>query len=166
MSRVILVFLALAGFQPPVQIPPPDAKTQAAVRFAQQTVLKALDYSQGDRRSLVDAQEDFTPDGWREFMKWMEEWIDDKGAPLSSSRFMPSGDPVIADRDSGRIHLTIPGTLQQKRSNSSTTYRVMIDVRLTGEPPRIAHMEARIQVRPRATTETRPPKAVSWIEDR
>jgi hypothetical protein len=109
--------------------------------FAQKAVVLALDYKQGDRESLMDAQEDFTAAGWSEFMKRMDGWLDDKGAPLSSESFHSSGDTVVKSRENGIIHLSIPGTLKQSQNKSSTTYRVVVDVQLGGEPIRIEHLE-------------------------
>jgi hypothetical protein len=85
-----------------VQAAPPQTTTQAAIlEFAQKAVVRALDYSQGDRQSLMDAQDDFTPDGWREFMKRMDGWLDPKGAPLGSSSFTQSGDAVVTLQENG-----------------------------------------------------------------
>jgi hypothetical protein len=161
MGCFIVLSVALAGIFQSAQAAPLEAKDQAAIRFAQQAVVRALDYSQGDRWSLIDAQDDFTEEGWREFMKRMEGWLDSKGVPISSSSFVPSGDAVVADQENGRIHLTIPGTLQQRQNNSTTTYRVVIDVRISVDPAKIAHMEPIVQVRPRAAAESGPPKTVS-----
>jgi hypothetical protein len=78
--------IALAGITGFVHAAPLQTQEQAAIiQFVQTATVRALNYSQGDRQSLVDAQADFTADGWREFMKWMEAWLDSKGAPLSSS---------------------------------------------------------------------------------
>src|SRR5262245_49103070 len=99
------------------QAPPPQAKEQTAiVEFAQKATVRALDYNQGDPQSLIDAQNDFTADGWNEFMKRMEGWLDSNGAPLGSSNFMPSGDAVITDQENGLMHLTVPGVLKQSQN--------------------------------------------------
>src|SRR5262245_63458202 len=94
-----------------------QAKDQAAiVEFVQKAVVRALDYSQGDRQSLIDAQDDFSADAWREFMARMEGWVDSKGAPLGSSSFMPSGGAVITGDENGLLHLTVPGVLKQSEN--------------------------------------------------
>src|SRR5690349_627496 len=124
-----LLSITLASLLGVVQVLPSDAKEQAAViDFAQKAVIRALDYSQGDRQSLMEAQDDFTADGWREFMKRMEGWLDSNGAPLSSSIFIPSGDAVIAGQENGLIHLRFPGALKQSENKSVATYRVVVDV--------------------------------------
>jgi len=148
-----VVSVALASIPGLVQVAPLQTKEQAAViEFAQKAVVRALDYSQGDRQSLVEAQDDFTADGWREFMKRMEGWLDSKGAPLGSSNFIPSGDAVIKDQEEGLIHLTVPGTLKQGENKSITTYRVVVDVLVNRSPVKILHLEPVVQAPPRTGT--------------
>jgi hypothetical protein len=65
----------------------PTSDNTAAIAFAEKAVPRALDYEQGKRASLVDAKDDFTPEGWTELMKWLDGFIDDKGAPTGSSVF-------------------------------------------------------------------------------
>src|SRR5262245_45275331 len=160
MGCFVLLSIILAGILQPAQAVPLEAKDQAAIKFAQQAVVRALDYSQGDRWSLIDARDDFTEEGWREFMKRMEGWLDSSEIPTSSSSFVPSGDAVVLGQENGRIHLTIPGTLQQRQNNSSTTYRLVVDVLVSVDPAKIAHMEPILQIRPRAAAGGGPPKTV------
>ena len=35
------------------------------------------------------------PMGWREFMKWLAGFLDDKGAPTGSARFIATGATVV-----------------------------------------------------------------------
>jgi hypothetical protein len=125
-----------------------SASDQAAiVDFAQKAAVRTLDYNQGDRDSLMDAQEDFTPDGWREFMKWLNGWLDDKGAPLGSSHFSPTSEPVVKSEDNGVVRLTIPGTLRQLSRNEGggvigATYRAVIEIQAGGHPAKILHLKA------------------------
>ncbi|MBZ5591119.1 MAG: hypothetical protein LAP39_02715 [Acidobacteriia bacterium] len=121
--------------------PPSPTDQDAIVALAQKAVVRALDYKQGDRESLMDAQDDFTEGGWSEFMKRMDGWLDDKGAPLSSESFTPTGDAVVKSRDNGIIRLSISGTLKQTQNQSRTTYQVRVDVQLSGDPIRIEHLE-------------------------
>jgi hypothetical protein len=151
--------IALSSIPGLVQVAPLQTKEQAAViEFAQKAVVRALDYSQGDRQSLLEAQDDFTADGWREFMKRMEGWLDSKGAPLGSSSFIPSGDAVIKDQEKGLIHLTVPGTLKQGENKSVTTYRVVVDVLVNRNPVKILHLEPVVQVPPRTGAATTFPR--------
>jgi len=127
-----------------------QAKDQAAiVEFVQKAVVRTLNYSQGDRQSLIDAQDDFSADAWREFMATMEGWVDSKGTPLGSSSFMPSGGAVITGDENGLLHLTVPGVLKQSQNKSTTTYQVEVDVRVGGNPMKIAHLKPIVRLRPR-----------------
>ena len=143
MRRCIVLLLALSVASPSVaQTAQPAATDEdAVVALAQKAVVRALDYKQGDRESLMDAKDDFTADGWSEFMKRMDGWLDDKGAPLGSQTFTAAGAAVVKSRENGVLHLSIPGTLNQSQNKSSTTYRVTVDVQLGGEPIRIEHLE-------------------------
>lgn len=118
----------------------------AIINFVRMEVPRALNYEQGDRESLMDAENDFTPDGWREFVTWLDGYLDEQGAPTHSSRFTPTGDPVVKRREDGAVRLTLPGTLKQQSKNSyggisTTTYRVTIDVQVGGSPLKIQHMK-------------------------
>jgi hypothetical protein len=118
------------------------------VDFAKRAVAQALDYNQGDRKSLMDAQDDFTPEGWHEFMKWLDGFVDDKGAPTGSSLFIATGEPAPKSQENGAIRLAIPGTLKQQSKNAhgglfTTTYRVMVDVELGRNPLKIQHLKTR-----------------------
>jgi hypothetical protein len=143
MRCCMLPLLALLAAGPSVaqNARPAAADGDALVALAQKTVVRALNYKQGSRESLMDAKDDFTAEGWSEFMKRMNGWLDDKGAPLGSQTFTPTGAAVVKSREDGVTHLSIPGTLRQIQNKSSTTYRVRVDVQLGGEPMRIEHLE-------------------------
>jgi hypothetical protein len=118
----------------------------AAVAFAEKAVPRALDYEQGKRTSLTDAQDDFTPEGWAELMKWLDGFIDDKGAPTGSSVFTVTGETLVKSSENGVIRLAIPGTLKQQMQNSyggisAATYRVLVDVQVGGNPLKIQHLK-------------------------
>lgn len=118
---------------------------QAAVQFAQSAAVRALNFEQGDLKSLMDAQGDFTPDGWNDFMKHMKGYVDAKGVPQFSQSFVPSGDATVIDKEAGIIHLTMLGKLKQTHNSSSTTYNhVEIDVRVGGTAIKIQHLEPTI----------------------
>jgi len=120
-----------------------DADQKSVADFAQTAAVRALDYKQGDRASLMDAEKDFTAKGWSEFMKRLQGWLDDKGAPLGSSLFTPTADAVMKGEGNGVVHVTIPGTLKQSQNKSSTTYRVVVEVALAGKPMKIELLEVR-----------------------
>jgi hypothetical protein len=140
--------IALVSVQGLTPATPLQEKEQAAiVEFAKKAVEQALNYIQGDPHSLVDAQDAFTAEGWREFMKRMEGWLDSKGAPTGSSSFISSGDLVIMGQENGMIRLTVPGVLKQSQNKSTTTYRVVVEVRMSGNPIKIGHLEPIVRLR-------------------
>jgi hypothetical protein len=143
MRHCMVMLMALLVGGPSFAQTAPQSATgeEAIVASAQKAVVRALDYKQGDRASLMDAKNDFTAGGWAEFMKRMDGWLDDKGAPLSSETFTPAGDAVVKSREDGVLHLNIPGTLEQRQNGSRTTYRVMVDVQMGRKPIRIEHLE-------------------------
>ncbi|MGZ6176477.1 MAG: hypothetical protein ACXWNB_11630 [Candidatus Binataceae bacterium] len=140
--RLVLLMALFVGIPSLARSAPPSAKDEdAIVASVQKAVVRALDYKQGDRASLMDAKSDFTADGWKEFMKRMDGWLDAKGAPLGSQRFTPLGAAVVKSREDGVIRLSIPGTLEQRQNASRTTYRVTVDVQLVGSLMKIEHLE-------------------------
>jgi hypothetical protein len=150
MRYLTVVLIGLVSVPQLTQAAQLQAKDQASiVEFVQKAVVRALDYSQGDRQSLIDAQDDFSADAWREFMARMEEWVDSKGTPLSSSSFMPSGAAVITGDENGLLHLTVPGVLKQSQNKSTATYQVEVDVRVGGNPLKIAHLKPIVRLRAR-----------------
>ena len=141
-SFVVLIVAVFLGGPRWVQTASVAKTDQAAiVAFTQKAVARALDYDQGDRGSLMDAQDDFTPDGWREFMQWLQGYLDSKGAPTGSSLFTSTGDPVVKHQENGVTRLTIPGILKQESGISKTTYRVAIDAQVGGNPLKIQHLK-------------------------
>ena len=115
-----------------------EAQAQRRGQLVEQIVAQV-----GDRflERLRAARSDFTPEGWREFMKRLDGWLDAKGAPTFSSSFVPFGDPTIVSRRDGVLHVTIPGTLKHSQNGSSTTYRVVVEVRAVGKPMKIEHLK-------------------------
>jgi hypothetical protein len=141
---IVAVFLGGPGWAQSASV----AKTDQAaiVDFTQKAVARALDYDQGDRGSLMDAQDDFTPEGWREFIQWLQGYFDSKGAPTGSSLFTSTGHPVVKHQENGVTRLSVPGILKQESKNtyggiSKTTYRVAIDAQVGGNPLKIHHLK-------------------------
>jgi hypothetical protein len=140
--RIVLLMALLAAVPSLAQGASPSATDEdGLVASTQKAVERALDYRQGDRASLMDAKADFMAGGWSEFMKRMDGWLDDKGAPLGSETFTPSGNAVVKSRGNDVIRLTIPGTLEQRQNQSRTTYQITVDVQLGGNRIRIEHLE-------------------------
>jgi hypothetical protein len=134
---LILFFVLLAAS-------PTFTKEQAAVvDAAQKAALQAVNFSQGDAEALKSARRNFTPEGWDDFMKHMTGFVDQNGAPALSSNFEPSGNAIVIGHANGAIHFKVPGTLTQTQGKlSKTTYKnAAIDVKATGNPPKISHLE-------------------------
>ena len=110
MRYSLIVLVVTFGLRNPTSPQSVLAATEqtAAIEFVQKAAPRALDYVQGNRESLMDAEEDFTPDGWREFMKWLAGFLDDKGAPTGSARFTATGATVVKSKGNDAIRLAIP----------------------------------------------------------
>jgi hypothetical protein len=140
--HLIMLFVACFVSVPVFAQTAPPAKDRAStIDFAQQAALRAVNFREGDAEALTHARADFTPDGWTEFMKHMEGWLDQKGAPTFTSSFVPSGAAMVRGEEDGTIRIRIPGTLKQTQGKSSTTYRAALDVQAGGQPVRIKHLE-------------------------
>src|SRR5437867_11451415 len=142
---VLVVTFGLGNPASPQSVLPAKRDQTAAIDFVQKVVPRALDYDQGNRQSLMDAEEDFTPDGWREFMKWLAGFLEDKGSPTGSSLFTATGAPVVKSIGNDAIRLAIPGTLKQSayRGLSTTAYRVTVEVEVNGKALKIQHLQTR-----------------------
>jgi hypothetical protein len=143
-SCLIKLFVALfAGTSLLAQASlPAQANDGAIVAFAQQAALRAVNFSQGDIASLTRARADFTPEGWTAFMKHMDGFLDQQGAPTFNSSFVPSKDAAVIGREGGIVHVRLPGTLKQTQRQSSSTYhRAAIDVYVSGAPMKIQRLE-------------------------
>jgi len=138
----VLFAAVLVGGPAVAQTTPVPTTDQAAIVGAvHKAVVRALNFDRGDLERLRAARSDFTPEGWREFMKRLDGWLDDKRAPTFSSSFVPFGDPTIVSQRDGVLHVTIPGTLKHSQNGSSTTYRVVVEVRAAGKPMKIEHLK-------------------------
>ena len=138
--RVLLVVLLGAVLVSGSTLAQTATDQAAIVGLVHKAVVRALNFDRGDLERLRAARGDFTPEGWTQFVKRLDEWLDDKGAPTFSSSFVPFGDPTIVSQSDGALHVTIPGTLKHSQGGSSTTYRVVVDVRAAGKPMKIEHL--------------------------
>lgn len=146
---ILIVGFCLGGQAWPQSVS--DASDRTAIDFVRDAVPRALDYEQGNRASLVDAQGDFTAEGWQGFMKWLSGFVDENGAPTGSSVFTATDEPRIGKRENGIIRLSVPGTLKQygkipAGAASVTTYRVTVDVEVTQNPQKIRRLEVKMCV--------------------
>jgi hypothetical protein len=112
------------------------------VAFAQKAALQAVNFRQRDIASLARSRPNFTADAWKDYMKHMEGFLDQKGAPTFGSSFVPSENPMVLGEEKGIVHVRILGTLKQTQNLSSTIYRgAAIDVFAGGHPIRIQRLE-------------------------
>jgi hypothetical protein len=116
-----------------------EAQTESdrttAANFGQEAAIAALNFQQGDAAGFNRARENFTPDGWKDFMKHMEGFLDEKGAPTFTSSFVARRKATVLSESEGVIHLRIPGSLTQSNEIGRTTYgRAAIEVHLLRDP--------------------------------
>src|SRR5262249_10950671 len=95
--------------------------------LGQKVAIAALNFQQGDAVGFTRSREDFTTDGWKNFVKSMEGFLDQKGAPTFTSSFVAARDATVVDEKEGVLHLRIPGTLTQSSNLGRTTYRAAIE---------------------------------------
>ena len=119
--RVVTFAVLLAGFfgQGASQ---PKADQGSEIAAAQKAAVAALNFRQGDAAGLNRVRADFTVSGWKDFMKHMQGFLDDKGAPTFTSTFVVSRAATKLDEKDGVIHLRIPGTLTQSSQLGKMTY--------------------------------------------
>jgi len=142
----VLLLAALPVF--PQTQAPAKADQATVVRVAAKAAIAAINFRQGDAAGLARARADFTPEGWKEFLKHMEGFLDPKGAPTFTSTFLPSRGATVLAEDHGVVRFRIPGTLTQSSKLGRTTYRAAIEVSALrdsmihgGEPIKIKHLE-------------------------
>jgi len=140
----VLVFATFLTAQSIAQESAPDQTK--LVQEATTISLRALQFTQGDLASLLDAKSQLTTAGWAEFMKKLEGWQDEKGAATFSSRLVPSGPALDVRRHDGLIDLTIPGVLEQESRNayggvSTTRYRAEVDVQYAESLRKVVHLK-------------------------
>ena len=141
----IAVFLGLPVF---AQNSTPSGSDQAAVvSFGEKAAIAALNFQQGDAIGFARAHDDFTSDGWKDFMKHMEGFLDQKGAPTFTSSFVASRAATVPDQKKEVLHFRIPGTLTQSNKLGRTTYRAALEVYVLpnrtagGRPIKIQRLE-------------------------
>lgn len=116
-------------------------KSKASPVVIEQAAIRALNFEQGAADSLNKSRSDFTPHGWEEFMKTMQGFLDAKGAPTFTCKFVPASTSVSTEEANDGFQLKVPGTLTQSSAGSKTTYRLRLEVRASGNPPKIEHLE-------------------------
>jgi hypothetical protein len=127
---------------------PAQADQAKIVAVAQKAALAAVNFREGDAPSLNHARADFTTEGWKDYMKRMQGFLDTKGAPTFSSSFVPTENATVLGEENGIVHFRVPDTLTQSNNLGKTTYRSAIEVYAIrdllvngGKPIKIQHLE-------------------------
>ena len=90
---------------------------------AQKIAIAALNFRQGDTSGFNRARANFTLNGWKEFVKHMEGYLDAEGSPTFTSTFVTTRPARMLDDKDGVIHFRIPGTMTQSSQIGKTTYQ-------------------------------------------
>src|SRR5215467_13537268 len=122
---LVVVLLSIPAFAQNAARSGPDQA--AIVRLGQKAAIAALNFQQGDAAGFARSRDDFTTDGWKNFVKSMEGFLDQKGAPTFTSSFVAARDATVVKEKEGVLHLRIPGTLTQSSNLGRTTYRAAIE---------------------------------------
>ena len=119
----------------------PSSKQASIVTFAESAAVRAVNFSQGDAAGFARSRSDFTESGWKDFMKAMQGFLDEKGAPTFNSTFAASGTAKVLDEKDGIVRVRIPGTLTQSNKVGQTTYRAALEVVAGGNPSKLQKVE-------------------------
>src|SRR5690348_14591568 len=145
---MVAVIAVLISFPALAQSAAQTTSEQAAVvESGQKAAIAALNFQQGDAAGFIRARDNFTPDGWKAFIRHMEGYLDQKGAPTFTSSFVAKRDATVLSESEGVLRLRIPGTLTQNNKIGRTTYRrAAIEVYVLrdssgGKPIKIQHLE-------------------------
>ena len=142
---LVVVLLSIPAFAQNTARSGSDQTT--IIRLGQKAAIAALNFQQGDAAGFTHAREDFTADAWKNFVKTMEGFLDEKGAPTFTSSFVAAHDATLLDEKEGVLHLRIPGTLTQSSRLGRTTYKAALEVYLLpnrapgGKPVKIQRLE-------------------------
>jgi len=146
---MVAVIAVLISFPALAQSAAQTTSEQAAVvDSGQKAAIAALNFQQGDAAGFNRARDNFTPDGWKDFVEHMEGFLDQKGAPTFTSSFVAKRDATVLSESDGVLRLRIPGTLTQSNKTGKTTYRrAAIEVYVlrdpaSGETIKIQHLES------------------------
>jgi hypothetical protein len=145
-ARTITFFVAAVTYV--VAAPRAVAQTAAAdtaaqsakVAFAERVAVRALRFAERDANGFAASRSDFTDSAWSSFLKQFDGFLDTTGAPQFSSLFTPAGPAVVVGGKAGIVHVKIPGDLMQTSRASRTTYRVAVDVEVSGVPLKVQRL--------------------------
>jgi len=148
-NLMVAVIAVLISFPALAQSAAQTTSEQAAVvDSGQKAAIAALNFQQGDAAGFNRARDNFTPDGWKDFVEHMVGFLDQKGAPTFTSSFVAKRDATVLSESDGVLRLRIPGTLTQSNKTGKTTYRrAAIEVYVLRDPAsgvtiKIQHLES------------------------
>ena len=136
LARFILVLAVISsttGFAPDAFGSSPQNEDDFVT--AQKIAIAALNFRQGDASGFNRARANFTLNGWKEFLKHMEGYLDAEGNPTFTSTFVATRPAKTLDDKDGVIHFRISGTMTQSSQLGKTTYqRFAIEVYAVRDP--------------------------------
>ena len=144
MQRLMKIRFAVLVVATPLMFagqPNPTSDRATIVAFAEKAGVRALNFRQGDAEGFTRSRNDFSDAGWKDLMRTMQGFLDEKGAPTFTSSFVASGGARVVNNESGVVRLKIPGTLTQSNHVGKSTYRVVLQVVAGGDPVRIQKLE-------------------------
>ena len=130
-----VLLIGLPGFAQNVQ------SNSDLVTFGQNAAIAALNFQEGDAVGFNRAHVNFTPEGWKAFLKHMEGFLDEKGAPTFTCSFVASHDATVLSEKEDVLHLKIPGTLKQSNKLGRTTYKAALEVDMLRTAAKIQRLE-------------------------
>ena len=125
---LVVVLLSIPAFAQNAARSGPDQA--AIVRLGEKAAIAALNFQQGDAAGFARSRDDFTTDGWKNFVKGMQGFLDEKGAPTFTSSFVAAHDATVVNEKEGVLHLRIPGIITQSSKIGKTTYKAALEVYL------------------------------------
>jgi len=140
-SAILLLALVFGTGSLLAQAPPTVADQQEIINSVRAAAIQAVNFRQGDIDGFTRARANFTPDGWADYLKQMQGFLDANGAPTFTSSFVPSGNGTILATGNKIIQLRVPGTLVQSNNVAKTTYRAALEVQAEGNPVRIERLK-------------------------
>jgi hypothetical protein len=140
-SAILLLALVFGTGSLLAQAPSTVADQQGIINSVQTAAIQAVNFRQGDIDGFTRARANFTPDGWADYLKRMQGFLDANGAPTFTSSFVPSGNVTILGAANEIIHIRVPGTLVQSNNVAKTTYRAALEIQAGGNPVRIEQLK-------------------------
>ena len=88
---VVVVLLSLATFAQSHD----QVRSDQTIGLAHKAALAAVNFQQSDAAGFARARASFTGEGWKKFLRLMQPFLDDKGAPTFTSHFAGSSPQLM-----------------------------------------------------------------------